>query len=111
MSEGATGAKPRRGLRWTLGGLMLLIALVALPMAWYAQRAGQMARERAAAEARRADVVSQIKEFQKLFDEQAKLEKDQRSRAGARAGLSKEPSENSTAGGSPPAADAVEKPR
>jgi hypothetical protein len=86
MSEGATGAKPRRGLRWTLGGLMLLIALVALPMAWYAHQARENARIRMEADVRRAKVIaqinSQVKHIELLWIEKAAIGgKIQRSRA------------------------------
>jgi F0F1-type ATP synthase membrane subunit b/b' len=77
-----------------------------LPLAWYVHRVREINRVRAAADARRAYVVSQINHILKLRDEQANLEeKIQRSRAEARARL-----ENSTTEASPPSADAVEKP-
>jgi hypothetical protein len=50
----------RRKGRWTLGGLMVLIALVAVPMAWLAHQAREADRQRAVADALRAKLVTAI---------------------------------------------------
>ena len=61
--------------RWTLGGLMLIIALVAVMLAWYAHRAREFARVQAAADAERARLVARAKrEIEQLYAEQAKVE-------------------------------------
>jgi hypothetical protein len=92
MSEGPTDARPRRGLRWTLGSLMLLVALVAVTLAWYVQRVREFAREQAAADAERALYVSQVNQILKSMDDQAKREQDHWAREIARAQSPPKPS-------------------
>jgi hypothetical protein len=61
------------GRRWTLGGLMVLIALVALPLAWYVHRVREFERAQAVADFLRAKLVAHMdKELEKLVADRAK---------------------------------------
>jgi hypothetical protein len=84
-------------LGWTLGGLMIMIAVVALPLTWYVHRVREIDRQRLLAEQRTAYAQEQVKQITKLIDEQAKGEQDRRSGEAARAAV--------------PPAETVERPR
>ena len=93
--------------RWTLGGLMVLIAIAALPLAWYVHQVRELNRQRAIADAERMYVVSRIENVQRFMEEQVSREAaNNRLQAEIRARL-----ENSTTKGSPPPAVTVEQPR
>jgi hypothetical protein len=97
MSNEPTDTPPRPGRRWTLGGMMLLIAVVALPLAWYVYRVREIDRQRLLAEQRTAYAQEQVKQFMKLINEQAKREQERSSGEVARAAA--------------PPAETVEQPR
>ena len=72
-------------LRWTLGRLMLVIALVAVTLAWYVQRVREIDRERAAADAERDLIVVQTEQILKTMEDQANREQEHWAREIARA--------------------------
>ncbi len=68
--------------RWTLGGMMILIAVVALPLAWYSYQAREIHRQQVFAERRAALAVEQVKLLMKVVEEQAKADQERGSAKG-----------------------------
>jgi 7-keto-8-aminopelargonate synthetase-like enzyme len=88
MSEGPTDERPRLKRRWTLGAMMGLIALAAVPLAWFTHQAREYARVEAASKAQVEFIMEQVKHIEKLIGERAVLEeKTARHRAEVRARL------------------------
>jgi cell division protein FtsL len=105
MSSEQSDVKPRSRRRWTLGGLMVLVAVAALPLTWYVHQVRELNRQRAVADMQRAKLEAQINYQVKLVIEQHNwLRSEVRARTQASF-------ENSTTGGAPPSAETVEQPR
>jgi hypothetical protein len=64
MNEKPSDARPRLKRRWTLGGLMILIALIALPTAVIVQQRREIELMRLEAEHARAQAVAALEQAQ-----------------------------------------------
>ncbi len=71
--------------RWTLGGLMLVIALVAVILAWHAHQVREIDRQRALADAERDLIVAQTEQILKAMEDQDRLQDEHWAREIARA--------------------------
>jgi cell division protein FtsL len=98
--------------RWTLGGLMLLIAVVALPLAWYSYRAREIVRQQAVADLQRSKIEARINQLLKSMEDQHTLEQARISDEIARSTAPTEPSDRSIPErATTPPAQTVEQPR
>jgi len=71
--------------RWTLFGLMVLIAVVALPLAWYVHRVREIDSQRMLSEARTAHIQAQIKKIERAIDEETRRQLERLTRQNAQA--------------------------